>query len=149
MKLKRKDSELKQIIAQAQGAQTRLKYSKTELENLRKKIILKCQVVGPQEFDFLTCDTMTETVFSGTRIYCVMVTQEAEMNSQCHSIYSVLSSADCFQEISRMESELANLESQIQMQKESVEAKDEQMKRIRGQINQVRLSLQRCYDIRF
>ncbi|KAL7402384.1 hypothetical protein ABVT39_014150 [Epinephelus coioides] len=43
LKLKRKDSELKQIIAQAQGAQTRLKYSKTELENFRKKIILKCQ----------------------------------------------------------------------------------------------------------
>uniref|UniRef100_A0A671TSZ4 Structural maintenance of chromosomes 1B n=1 Tax=Sparus aurata TaxID=8175 RepID=A0A671TSZ4_SPAAU len=70
MRLKRKESDLKQIIAQAQGAKTRLKYSKAELENLRKKNILKCQ------------------------------------------------------EISRMESESANLESQIQMQQEGVEAKD-------------------------
>lgn len=46
MKLKRKDSDLKQIIAQVQGAKTRLKYSKAELENLRKKNIVKCQMVG-------------------------------------------------------------------------------------------------------
>uniref|UniRef100_A0A3B4WTE0 Structural maintenance of chromosomes protein 1B-like n=1 Tax=Seriola lalandi dorsalis TaxID=1841481 RepID=A0A3B4WTE0_SERLL len=63
MRLKRKESDLKQIVAQAQGAQTRLKYSKTELENLRKTTILKCQA-----------------------------------------------------DISRIESELANLDSQIQMQ---------------------------------
>uniref|UniRef100_A0A671TX45 Structural maintenance of chromosomes 1B n=1 Tax=Sparus aurata TaxID=8175 RepID=A0A671TX45_SPAAU len=45
MRLKRKESDLKQIIAQAQGAKTRLKYSKAELENLRKKNILKCQAI--------------------------------------------------------------------------------------------------------
>lgn len=39
-----------------------------------------------------------------------------------------------------MESELANLDSQIQMQQESVEAKDEEMRKIRDQINQVPLS---------
>uniref|UniRef100_A0A7N6ALV5 SMC hinge domain-containing protein n=1 Tax=Anabas testudineus TaxID=64144 RepID=A0A7N6ALV5_ANATE len=70
MRLKRKEADLNQIIAQAQGAETRLKYSKTELENLQKRNILKCQ------------------------------------------------------EISRMESELANLDSQIQMQQESVEMED-------------------------
>ncbi len=53
MRLKRKESDLKQVIAQAQGAKTRLKYSKTELENLRKKSIIKCQAVGLQNFDFL------------------------------------------------------------------------------------------------
>uniref|UniRef100_A0A8C4GZ08 SMC hinge domain-containing protein n=1 Tax=Dicentrarchus labrax TaxID=13489 RepID=A0A8C4GZ08_DICLA len=63
MRLKRKEADLSQIIAQGQGAKTRLKYSKTELENLRKKNILKCQA-----------------------------------------------------EISRMESELANLDSQIQIE---------------------------------
>ncbi|XP_040894537.1 structural maintenance of chromosomes protein 1B [Toxotes jaculatrix] len=84
MRLKRKESDLKQIVAQAQGAQTRLKYSKTELENVRKKTILTCQA-----------------------------------------------------EISRMESELANLDSQIQMQRESVEAKDAEMKNIRGQIDKI------------
>ncbi|XP_073327965.1 structural maintenance of chromosomes protein 1B [Pagrus major] len=84
MRLKRKESDLKQIIAQAQGAKTRLKYSKTELENLRKKNILKCQA-----------------------------------------------------DISRMESESANLESQIQMQQESVEAKDAEMRKIREQIHQM------------
>lgn len=46
MKLKRKDSDLKQIITQVQGAKTRLKYSKAELENLSKKSIVKCQTVG-------------------------------------------------------------------------------------------------------
>uniref|UniRef100_A0A669DQW8 Structural maintenance of chromosomes protein 1B n=1 Tax=Oreochromis niloticus TaxID=8128 RepID=A0A669DQW8_ORENI len=43
MRLKRKELDLKQIVAQAQGAQTRLKYSKNDLENLRKKNIPKCQ----------------------------------------------------------------------------------------------------------
>ncbi|XP_075945914.1 structural maintenance of chromosomes protein 1B [Anarhichas minor] len=43
MKLKRKDSDLKQTVAQAQGTQTRLKYSKAELENIQKKNIPKCQ----------------------------------------------------------------------------------------------------------
>uniref|UniRef100_A0A3Q3T0Y9 Structural maintenance of chromosomes protein n=1 Tax=Mastacembelus armatus TaxID=205130 RepID=A0A3Q3T0Y9_9TELE len=84
MRLKRKEADLKQITVQAQGVQTRLKYSKTELENLRKKTILKCQA-----------------------------------------------------EISRMESELTNLESQLYMQKESVEAKHAQMRTIRDQIDQM------------
>ncbi|XP_029290074.1 LOW QUALITY PROTEIN: structural maintenance of chromosomes protein 1B [Cottoperca gobio] len=84
MKLKRKDSDLKQIIAQAQGAETRLKYSKTELDIIRKKNIHKCQA-----------------------------------------------------EISRMESELANLDYQIQMQQESVEAKDTEMRKIRHRIDQM------------
>uniref|UniRef100_A0A667Y4J8 Structural maintenance of chromosomes protein 1B-like n=1 Tax=Myripristis murdjan TaxID=586833 RepID=A0A667Y4J8_9TELE len=38
MKLRRKTSELKQIQAQAHGAQTNLKYSNIDLENLRKNI---------------------------------------------------------------------------------------------------------------
>ncbi|XP_047453101.1 structural maintenance of chromosomes protein 1B [Mugil cephalus] len=84
MRLRRKESDLKQIIAQAQGVQIRLKYSKTELENLKKKNIIKCQT-----------------------------------------------------EISRMESELANLDSQIQMQQESVEAKTAEMKMMRLQICQM------------
>lgn len=45
------------------------------------------------------------------------------------------------QEISRMESELTNLDTQIQMQQEDVEAKDAEMKNIRNQIDQVLLSV--------
>uniref|UniRef100_A0A665WM57 Structural maintenance of chromosomes protein n=1 Tax=Echeneis naucrates TaxID=173247 RepID=A0A665WM57_ECHNA len=74
MRLKRKESDLKLITAQAQGAQIRLKYSKTDL-------------------------------------------------TVC--------------EISRMESELANLVSQIQMQQESVNAKEAEMKKFRDQIDQI------------
>ncbi|XP_041651704.1 structural maintenance of chromosomes protein 1B isoform X2 [Cheilinus undulatus] len=84
MGLNRKESDLKQVFAYAQGVQTRLKYSTVEMENLGKKIIPKCQA-----------------------------------------------------EISRLESELANLDSQIQMQHESVEAKDAEMSKIRQQINQM------------
>ncbi|KAM4573899.1 structural maintenance of chromosomes protein 1B [Odontesthes bonariensis] len=84
MRLKRKESDLKQTVAEAQGAQTRLKYSKTDLENLQKKTIPRCQA-----------------------------------------------------EISRLESELANLDYQIQMQQESLEAKNEEMKKIRHQIDQM------------
>ncbi|XP_034031732.1 structural maintenance of chromosomes protein 1B [Thalassophryne amazonica] len=84
MKLKRKEPELKQIISQAQGAQTRLKYSNVELENLRKRNILKCEA-----------------------------------------------------EISRLESERANLDSQIQMEQESVEAKDAEIKNIKARIDQM------------
>uniref|UniRef100_A0A8D3CQN5 Structural maintenance of chromosomes protein n=1 Tax=Scophthalmus maximus TaxID=52904 RepID=A0A8D3CQN5_SCOMX len=83
VKLKRKELDLKLIVAQAHGAQTRLKYSKTELENLRRKNILKCQ------------------------------------------------------EISRMESELSNQDSQVQMQQECVKAKDAERNRIKEQINQM------------
>uniref|UniRef100_A0A3Q1BKE6 SMC hinge domain-containing protein n=1 Tax=Amphiprion ocellaris TaxID=80972 RepID=A0A3Q1BKE6_AMPOC len=53
MRLKRKESDLRQIIVEAQGAQTRLKYSKAELENLRKKVIVKCQAVGSTHISHL------------------------------------------------------------------------------------------------
>uniref|UniRef100_A0A8C7YLC5 Structural maintenance of chromosomes 1B n=1 Tax=Oryzias sinensis TaxID=183150 RepID=A0A8C7YLC5_9TELE len=76
MRKKRKESELKQISAQAQGARTRFKYSKADLEHLEKKI-------------------------------------------------------------SRLESELANLIYEFEMQKESLEAKNEEMMKIRKQIDQV------------
>lgn len=46
MRLKRKESDLKQIIAQAQGAKTRLKYAKLDLDNIRKKDLIQCQGVG-------------------------------------------------------------------------------------------------------
>uniref|UniRef100_A0A669DUT2 Structural maintenance of chromosomes protein n=1 Tax=Oreochromis niloticus TaxID=8128 RepID=A0A669DUT2_ORENI len=83
MRLKRKELDLKQIVAQAQGAQTRLKYSKNDLENLRKKNIPKCQ------------------------------------------------------DISCLESELANLDSQIQMQMESVKTKEAEIKEIRDKLDQM------------
>ncbi|KAJ4918416.1 hypothetical protein JOQ06_022228 [Pogonophryne albipinna] len=84
MKLKRKDSDLKEVVAQAQGVQTRLKYAKTDLDNIRKKDILKCQA-----------------------------------------------------EISRMESELTNLDCQIKMQQESVETKDAEKGKIRERVDQM------------
>nr|XP_032633959.1 structural maintenance of chromosomes protein 1B isoform X2 [Chelonoidis abingdonii] len=37
MKVKRKETDLKQLQAQCQGTQTRLKYSQSELENIKKK----------------------------------------------------------------------------------------------------------------
>ncbi|XP_077425692.1 structural maintenance of chromosomes protein 1B isoform X2 [Vanacampus margaritifer] len=83
MRLKRKESDLNQIIAQAQGAKTRLKYSKKDLDNLGKKSIPKC-----------------------------------------------------LENISRMDSELANLDIQIQMQMTSVEAKEVAMKNLKGHIEQ-------------
>jgi hypothetical protein len=46
VKLKRKEPELKQIQSQAQGVQTRLKYSHTELDTLRKKSIPNCHAVN-------------------------------------------------------------------------------------------------------
>ncbi|KAG7221093.1 hypothetical protein INR49_017534, partial [Caranx melampygus] len=103
MRLKRKESDLKQIVAHAKGVQTRLKYSKTELENLQKKNILKCQAIQIH-WTYLSCPALH---------------------------------AFGLQEISRMESELANLDTQIQMQQEAVEAKDAEMKKIRNQIDQM------------
>ncbi|XP_062856849.1 structural maintenance of chromosomes protein 1B [Trichomycterus rosablanca] len=43
MKLRRKEAELNQIRAQVQGVQTRLKYSNSELETIRKRSIPACQ----------------------------------------------------------------------------------------------------------
>lgn len=53
IKLKRKEAELHQITAQAQGIQTRLKYSNNELESIRKKSIPDCQAVS-----FLSISTL-------------------------------------------------------------------------------------------
>uniref|UniRef100_A0A672Q8R3 Structural maintenance of chromosomes protein 1B-like n=1 Tax=Sinocyclocheilus grahami TaxID=75366 RepID=A0A672Q8R3_SINGR len=83
MKLKRKEVDLKQIRAQSQGNQTRLKYSNSELDSIRKKSIPACQ------------------------------------------------------EISKLRSELSNLEAQIEIQTESVELKDNEMKAVRDKINQL------------
>ncbi|KAM9815022.1 structural maintenance of chromosomes protein 1B [Syngnathus typhle] len=83
IRLKRKESELNLIIAQAQGAHTRLKYSTNDLDNLRKKSIPKC-----------------------------------------------------LEEISRMESEMANLDSQIKTQVKSVEAKESALENLKSQIQQ-------------
>lgn len=52
MKLKRKESTLKYIVAQAQGAKTRLKYAKADLDTLQQKTMAKCQAVGLQDFVF-------------------------------------------------------------------------------------------------
>ncbi|XP_052322255.1 structural maintenance of chromosomes protein 1B isoform X2 [Oncorhynchus keta] len=84
VKLKRKEPELKQIQSQAQGVQTRLKYSHTELDTLRKKSI-----------------------------------------PNCHA------------EMSRLEAELANVESQLEMQKENMDIKELEMKRLQDRINQM------------
>ncbi|KAG1939050.1 structural maintenance of chromosomes protein 1B isoform X2 [Pimephales promelas] len=84
MKLKRKEVDLKQIRAQSQGNQTRLKYSNTELDSIRKKSIPACQA-----------------------------------------------------EISKLRSELSNLEAQIEIQTENVELKDNEMNAIRDQIHQM------------
>uniref|UniRef100_A0A8C8GE76 SMC hinge domain-containing protein n=1 Tax=Oncorhynchus tshawytscha TaxID=74940 RepID=A0A8C8GE76_ONCTS len=83
VKLKRKEPELKQIQSQAQGVQTRLKYSHTELDTLRKKSIPNCH------------------------------------------------------EMSRLEAELANVESQLEMQKENMEIKELEMKKLQDRINQM------------
>uniref|UniRef100_A0A3B5KX13 SMC hinge domain-containing protein n=1 Tax=Xiphophorus couchianus TaxID=32473 RepID=A0A3B5KX13_9TELE len=42
-RLKRKEANLNQILAESQGAQTRLKYTRMDLEVLRSKTIPKCQ----------------------------------------------------------------------------------------------------------
>ncbi|XP_051545769.1 structural maintenance of chromosomes protein 1B [Myxocyprinus asiaticus] len=84
MKLRRKEVELKQIRAQSQGIQTRLKYSNSELDSIRKKNIPAIQA-----------------------------------------------------EISKLGSELSNLEAQIEIQTESVELKDNEMKAIRDKIHQI------------
>ncbi|KAK9952238.1 hypothetical protein ABG768_018091 [Culter alburnus] len=84
MKLKRKEVDLKQIRAQSQGNQTRLKYSNSELDSIRRKSIPACQA-----------------------------------------------------EISKLRSELSNLEAQIEIQTESVELKDNEMKATRDKIHQM------------
>uniref|UniRef100_A0AAQ5WYV6 Structural maintenance of chromosomes protein n=1 Tax=Amphiprion ocellaris TaxID=80972 RepID=A0AAQ5WYV6_AMPOC len=67
MRLKRKESDLRQIIVEAQGAQTRLKYSKAELENLRKKVIVKCQAVGSTHISHLISYSI---LWHLTSLYC-------------------------------------------------------------------------------
>ncbi|KAI1888477.1 hypothetical protein AGOR_G00185550 [Albula goreensis] len=84
MKLKHKEAELKQVQAQVLGIHTRLKYSNSEMETIRKKNI-----------------------------------------PACHA------------EVSKLESELTNLDSLIQMQKESVEMKDASMEEVQDEVNKL------------
>ncbi|KAG9271969.1 structural maintenance of chromosomes protein 1B [Astyanax mexicanus] len=96
MKLRRKEADLKQITAQVLGIQTCLKYTKSELEIIRKKNI-----------------------------------------PACHT------------EISRQESELSNLESQIMMQTENVQVIESEMMAIQEQVNQMEdmVFLEFCAEI--
>lgn len=110
MKLRRKESQLNQVIAEAQGATTRLKYSGAELEVLRKKNIVRCQAVGGR------------TLRGGP----------PPRSRRSPSLLLL-----CPQDISRMERELANLESQVRLQQQSVETKEASMEKIRDQISQV------------
>ncbi|XP_034390179.1 structural maintenance of chromosomes protein 1B isoform X2 [Cyclopterus lumpus] len=61
MKLKRKDSDLKQTIAQAQGAKTRLKYSNADLDNIQKKNIPHCQAeISRMESELANLDSQIQ-----------------------------------------------------------------------------------------
>lgn len=117
MKLKRKEEDLKQIRAQSQGNQTRLKYSNSELESIRKKSIPACQ-------------TASHILFLS--LYFLFMTFK-----QLWYSYKSLTCVCELQEISKLRSELSNLEAQIEIQTESVELKDNEMKAVRDQINQV------------
>ncbi|KAK3564796.1 hypothetical protein QTP86_027827, partial [Hemibagrus guttatus] len=91
IKLKRKEAELHQITVQAQGIQTRLKYSNSELESVRKKSIPACQ--------------------SGVLLVGVL------------------------QEISRLQSKLSNLKSQIEMQTNNVQVNDSRVSALQDELN--------------
>ncbi|KAM5170638.1 structural maintenance of chromosomes protein 1B isoform 1-T1 [Mantella aurantiaca] len=68
MKLKRKESDLKQLRAQSQGTQTRLKYSQSELEVIKKKNLASCFVE----------QSRLESEFSNASSQFTMLTEELE-----------------------------------------------------------------------
>lgn len=113
MKLRRKESELNQVITQAQGANTRLKYSGVELENLRQKNIVRCEMVG-------------------------VVGRRYSLHDDGPTYWPFMTSLLLLsQDISRMEQDLADLEAKIQQQQQSVETKEAAMVKIREEIAQV------------
>lgn len=122
IKLKRKEVELHQITAQAQGIQTRLKYSNSELESIRKKSIPASQAVS-RPFVSLT---PFYTFFS----HCLpLFTLQCCTNTRwCLRV---------LQEISRLESELWNLKSQIEMQISNVRVKDSEVTALQDEVNHV------------
>uniref|UniRef100_A0A8C4XWF5 Structural maintenance of chromosomes 1B n=1 Tax=Gopherus evgoodei TaxID=1825980 RepID=A0A8C4XWF5_9SAUR len=65
MKIKRKETDLKQLQAQSQGTQTRLKYSQSELENIKKKHLANFyKVVQNNEwFVWIICSKAEDAVF--------------------------------------------------------------------------------------
>ncbi|XP_018428105.1 PREDICTED: structural maintenance of chromosomes protein 1B [Nanorana parkeri] len=68
MKLKRKESDLKQLHAQIQGTQTRLKYSQSELEVIKKKNLASC----------FAEKSRLESEFSNAECQFTMLTEELE-----------------------------------------------------------------------
>ncbi|XP_068169173.1 structural maintenance of chromosomes protein 1B isoform X2 [Antennarius striatus] len=84
MRLRRKESDLKQVMSHIQGTNTRLKYSRADLETLQKSSIPQCQAG-----------------------------------------------------ISRMMSELANLDVQIRLDRDALDLKHAEMRKIREQLEQM------------
>uniref|UniRef100_A0A674KGH0 Structural maintenance of chromosomes protein n=1 Tax=Terrapene triunguis TaxID=2587831 RepID=A0A674KGH0_9SAUR len=65
MKIKRKETDLKQLQAQCQGTQTRLKYSQSELENIKKKHLANFYKVVQNNkwFVWIVCLKVEDAVF--------------------------------------------------------------------------------------
>ncbi|KAL2080887.1 hypothetical protein ACEWY4_022740 [Coilia grayii] len=109
-KLGRKEAELKDVRAQAQGSETRLKYTHTELDALRKKTIPGRQAVS-------------------AALSCCYATAHYAATASSYWLQHV--------EISRLESVLSNLESQICVSEESVEKKERELRELKEKTNQV------------
>ncbi|KAG7257583.1 hypothetical protein CRUP_037398 [Coryphaenoides rupestris] len=106
VKTRAKESELKDVQVQAQGVQTRLKYTDKDLQTLVSKDIPNCQ--APYWF------------------YWALLGEGTEHKAGAPP-----------QEISNLESELLNLEADVQMQQKSVEVKEVEMKNIRDRMDQL------------
>ncbi|KAF5894232.1 structural maintenance of chromosomes protein 1B-like, partial [Clarias magur] len=160
MKLKRKEAELHQITAQAQGIQTRLKYSNSELESMRKKSIPAYQTeISRLESELSNLKSQIEMQTSNVQLKDSEVTVlHDEVNHTEDTVFSdfcseigVANIREYEQDYVRQQGEIENKRMQFESQqtrlKTQLEYEQEQLNKHRRLINKIEESIKKEEDV--
>ncbi|XP_053361921.1 structural maintenance of chromosomes protein 1B [Clarias gariepinus] len=160
MKLKRKEAELHQITAQAQGIQTRLKYSNSELESICKKGIPVYQAeISRLESELSNLKSQIEMQTSNVQVKDSEVTVlHDEVNHMEDTVFSefcaeigVANIREYEQDYVRQQGEIENKRLQFESQqtrlKTQLEYEQEQLHKHRKLINKIEESIKKEEDV--
>ncbi|XP_053487390.1 structural maintenance of chromosomes protein 1B [Ictalurus furcatus] len=160
IKLKRKEVELHQITAQAQGIQTRLKYSNSELESIRKKSIPASQAeISRLESELSNLKSQIEMQISNVRVKDSEVTAlQDEVNHVEDTVFSdfcaeigVANIREYEQDYVRQQGEIENKRLQFESQRTrlntQVEYEQEQLHKQRRLITKMEDSINKEEDV--
>ncbi|MCI4380324.1 hypothetical protein PGIGA_G00238670 [Pangasianodon gigas] len=160
IKLKRKEAELHQITAQAQGIQTRLKYSNSELESICKKSIPACQAeISRLESELSNLKSQIEMQTNNVQVKDSEVTAlQEEVNDMEDTVFSdfcaeigVTNIREYEQDYVRQQGEIENKRLQFESQRTRLntqfEYEQEQLHKQRRLINKMQESIKNEEDV--